>query len=260
MVKPSRSSEPGEVLAKYPHGGEPDFNDISFNVWVHSYCIAPDPARAIAAFSYFINSQLSNDDAIFWPVFYFFQCLFKDNPALAEKLAATFSSSTARLQEYTVFLLRAIRFKRSGKSPIPDSLWKRFDTVTDSDFYDPFAITFKIKSLRLMEFGFYYYGRYDMIRFLIECLGLNTRAGYELFLKHCKEYGTDCLRILDKTIAMQLHSEAEGILRKAYLKHQLITAYCNFALNDREVGGGSEKRARKNPSNAGEVAMTDCLA
>ncbi|MBN1575024.1 MAG: hypothetical protein JW913_00625 [Chitinispirillaceae bacterium] len=237
-----KTQEKTIVLSKYPTTGQDGFDGISFNVWVHSYCIAPDPGRAIAAFSYFINSKLSNNDEVFWPVFYFFQCLFKDNPFLVEKLVERFPESPARLKEYTVFLLRAIQYQRNGgECPIPDSLWNKFDKVTENGFHDPFAVTFKIGSNRLMEFGFYYYGQYDMIRFLIDCLGLNTRAGYEAFLKNCNEFGVDCVRSLTGETAQQLCSEAGSILKKSYPRHRLVNAYCNYAYEKSDAGTESMK-------------------
>ncbi len=242
ITKTKKTKEKAIILSKYPKIKARYFNDISFNVWVHSYCIAPDPGRAVAAFSYFIKSELSNDDNIFWPVFYFFQCLFMDNPFLIDELVGNFPQSSARLQEYTVFLLRAIQSEKSRSGyPIPDSLWKKFDKVAETGFYDPFATAFKIKSNRLMEFGFYYYGRYAMIRFLIECLGLNTPAGYDAFLKTCNEYGEDCVKSLDNKTALQFYSDAKKILEKTYSKHQLINAYCNYAYKNGDVEMNAKK-------------------
>jgi hypothetical protein len=236
--KTKKTLEKAIILSKYPKIGPHYFDDITLNRWVHGYCIAPDPGRAVAAFSYFIESKLSNDDNVFWPVFYFFQCLFIDNPSLIEELAGNFSKSSSRLQEYTVFLLRAIQFdKRNSGYPIPDSLWKKFDKAAETGFYDPFATAFKIKSNTLMEFGFYYYGHYAMIRFLIDCLGLNSASGYEAFLKSCNDYGVDCVKSLDNETAQQFYSDAKKILKKSYPKHQLVNAYCNFAYekNDLEI-------------------------
>jgi hypothetical protein len=235
ITNAKKTKEKTIVFSNYPKTTSGTFTDISFNVWVHSYCLDPDPGRAISAFSYFIGSKMSDNDAIFWPVFYFFQCLFGDNPALIQMLAGAIPKSSTRLQEYTVFLLRAIRIKKSDiEYPIPDSLWKKFDKVAATGYYDPFADAFTIKSNRLIESGFYYYGKYSMVRFLIECLGVTTPAGYDAFLKNCKAYCDDCPKILDKETSLQFRSDARKILEKTYSKHPLVNAYCNYALqNDR---------------------------
>lgn len=230
-----KTKEKTIVFSDYPKTASGDFTDISFNVWIHSYCLDPDPGRAISSFSYFIGSKMSDNDDIFWPVFYFFQCLFGDNPALTQKLAGTIPNSSTRLREYTMFLLRAIRTTKSAlEYPIPDSLWKKFDKVAATGYDDPLSDAFTIKSNRLIEFAFYYYGKYSMVRFLIECLGVTTPAGYSAFLKNCKIYGDDCPKNLDKETSLQFCSDAGKILEKTYLKHPLVNAYCNYALqNDR---------------------------
>jgi hypothetical protein len=225
------------ILSNYPRKGVSSFDEISFNVWVHSYCIEPNPGRAIEAFYYFIESDLSNNDAMFWPVFYFFQCLFSDNPFLVEKLCLNFPACSQRLQEYTVFLLRSIQVKRTPVNyAIPDSLWKKFDKVAEPGFYDPFTYAFKVQSNRFIEFGFYYYGRYSMIRFLIDCLGLNTSVGYDAFLAGCNAYSDGCEKHLAKETALQFYSDAGKILAKIYSKHALAHAYCDFAIEKDKIG------------------------
>jgi hypothetical protein len=231
-----RTKEKAVILSNYLKIKSNCFNDISFNVWIHSYCLDPDPGRAIAAFSYFIGSKMSDNNEIFWPVFYFFQCLFSDNPVLIQKLAGAIPKSSTRLQEYTVFLLRAIQIKKNDiEYQIPDSLWDKFNKAAATGFYGPFADAFRIKTNRLMEFGFYYYGKYSIIRFLIECLGLNTPAGYEAFFARCNDYGDDCAKSLDKETALQFHSDAKKILEKTYLKHPLVHAYCNYAFENEKL-------------------------
>jgi hypothetical protein len=185
---------------------------------------------------------LSNDDAIFWPVFYFFQCLFSDNPSLVERLSLNFPQCSKRLQEHTVFLLRTIQIEKSAiTSEIPDSLWKKFDKAAETGFYDPFTYAFKIKSNRFIEFGFYYYGRYSIIRFLVGCLGLKTPAGYEAFLKGCNEYGDECLKCLDKETALRFYSDAKKILEKTYSKNLLVHAYCDYANENGHVEVNAKK-------------------
>jgi hypothetical protein len=132
-TKAKKTASQAVILSGYPKIAQAHFDDISFNVWVHSYCIEPDPGRAIAAFYYFIESKMSNNEEIFWPVFYFFQCLFSDNPALVEKLSLTFPKRSQRIQEYTVLLLRTIQTKKGAfQSGIPDSLWKKFDKAAET--------------------------------------------------------------------------------------------------------------------------------
>ena len=218
------------ILSKYPQMDPDRFDVVSFNVWVHNYCIAPDPGRAVSAFAWFINSKSSNDDRVFWPVFYFFQSLFTDNPSLVEELIGTFPHASKRFQEYTVMLVRLIQVKRNGKWPITDALWKSFDKVTRTGYLDPFTVTLKSGSAQYMEMGFYCYGHYAMVRFLIECCGLNTQAGYDEFVKRCDEYVKGCEAFIDKKIALKLCADAKLILSKAYNKHKLIHAYCDFAL------------------------------
>jgi len=236
-TKSRTTRECAVILSNYPRNDVNRFDETSFNVWVHSYCIEPDPGRAIEAFYFFIESDLSNNDAIFWPVFYFFQCLFSDNPSLVEKLCLNFSGCSQRLQEYTVFLLRSIQVKRTPvNSSIPDSLWKKFDKVAEPGFYDPFTYAFKVQSNRFIEFGFYYYGRYSMIRFLIECLGLNTSVGYDVFLANCNVYSNECKKHLDQETASHFYSDARKILAKIYSKHVLARAYCDFADEKDNIG------------------------
>jgi hypothetical protein len=243
ITKAKKTKELAVILSNYPGIASDHFDDISFNIWIHSYCIEPDPGRAIAAFYFFIESKLSNDDDIFWPVFYFFQCLFSDNPFLVEKLSLNFPKCSKRLQEYTVFLLRTIHIEKSAiKSEIPDSLWKKFDKAAETGFYDPLTYAFKIKSNRFIEFGFYYFGRYSMIRFLIGCLGLNTPAGYEAFLKGCNKYGDECLKCLDKETALRFYSDARKILEKTYSKNLLVHAYCDYA-NENDPAEINAKKA-----------------
>jgi hypothetical protein len=233
ISRAKRTKEKTIILSKYPTTAPSYFTDISFNVWIHSYCLDPDPGRAITAFSYFIGSKMSDNDAIFWPVFYFFQCLFSDNPPLVQKLAGTIPKSTPRLREYTVFLLRTIQIRKSDiEYPIPDSLWIKFDKAAATGFSGPFTDAFRVKSNQLVESAFYYYGKYSMIRLFIDCLGTDTPAGYEAFIKHCKVYGDECPEVLDKETALQFCSDAHKILGKAYLKHPLITAYCNYAFEN----------------------------
>jgi hypothetical protein len=215
-------------------------------VWIHSYCLDPDPGRAIAAFSFFIGNKMSDNNEIFWPVFYFFQCLFSDNPALTQKLAAAFPKNSKRLQEYTVFLLRSIRIKKNDVDyPIPDSLWNAFDKAAAAGVSHPFTDAFLIKSNRLMEFGFYYFGDYSMVRFLIDCLGLTTAAGYESFLKSCDRYSEICSKSLDQQTAQEFYSNALKILQKAYPKHPLMHAYCNYALENEKLGGDAMKALKE---------------
>jgi hypothetical protein len=242
IAKAKKTTGQAVILSNYPGITSNHFDDISFNIWVHSYCIEPDPGRAIAGFYFFIESKLSNNDDIFWPVFYFFQCLFSDNPSLVKKLSINFPKCPARIQEYTVFLLRTIHIEKNAiTSGIPDSLWKKFDKAAETGFYDPFTLAFKIKSNRFIEFGFYYYGRYSMIRFLIECLGLNTPSGYEAFLKGCTEYGTECSNCLDKETALRFYSDARKILEKTYSKNQLVHAYCDYANGNGQVEANAQK-------------------
>jgi hypothetical protein len=242
ITKVKKTKEQIVILWNYPRIASDLFDNISFNIWIHSYCISPDPGRAIAAFSFFIESKLSNDDDTFWPVFYFFQCLFSDNPSLVEKLSLSFPKCSKRLQEYTVFLLRTIQIEKSAiKSDIPDSLWKKFGKAAETGFYDPFTYAFKIKSNRFIEFGFYYYRHYNMIRFLIGCLGLNTPAGYEAFLKGCNEYSDECLKCLDKETALQFYSDARKILEKTYSKNLLVHAYCDYANENGHVEVNAKK-------------------
>lgn len=242
IAKAEKTAVQTVILSNYPGIASNHFDDISFNVWVHSYCMEPDPGRAIAAFYFFLESKLSNNDDIFWPVFYFFQCLFSDNPSLVKKLSINFPKCPARIQEYTVFLLRTIHVeKNASTSGIPDSLWKKFDKAAETGFYDPFTYAFKIKSNRFIEFGFYYYGQYSMIRFLIACLGLNTPSGYEAFLKGCNEYGGEGLQCLDKETALRFYSDAGKILKKTYSKNLLVRAYCDYANENGKVEANAKK-------------------
>lgn len=242
VAKEEKTTEQTVTLSNYPGIASNHFNDNSFNIWVHSYCIEPDPGRAIAAFYFFIESKLSNNDAIFWPVFYFFQCLFSDNPSLVKQLSKNFPKCPARTQEYTVFLLRTIHVEKNAiTSRIPDSLWKKFDKAAETGFYDPFTYAFKIKSNKFIELGFYYYGQYSMIRFLIACLGLNTVSGYEAFVKGYNEYCGESLQCLDKETALRFYSDARKILKKTYPKNLLVRSYCNYAI----VNGKVEENAKK---------------
>lgn len=219
----------------------PPFDVVSFNVWVHSYCNNPDPLRAIEAFSYFINSEESNNDAIFWPVFYFFQCLFRDNPLLQNQLITSFSTNTVRLREYTVFLLRSIDYQKNNNSIIPDSLWKKFDEAAENGFSEPFSLACMSASPQVIESAFYYYGKYLMIKFLIECLGLSTPSGYETFRTHAHRYGKSCVQFIDRESADKMSDNAKKIIGKAYSSHSLIKTYCDFALEFDDVGAVSKK-------------------
>jgi hypothetical protein len=243
IAKAEKTITQAVILSNYPGIESNHFDDNSFNIWVHSYCIEPDPGRSIAAFYFFIESKLSNNDDIFWPVFYFFQCLFSDNPSLVKNLSINFPKCSARVQEYTVLLLRTIHIEKNAiTSGIPDSLWQKFDKAAETGFYDPFTYAFKIKSDRFIEFGFYYYGQYSMIRFLIGCLGLNTPSGYEAFLKGCNnEYGEECLQCLDKETAQRFYSDARKILEKTYPKNLLVRAYCDYANGNGKVEANAKK-------------------
>jgi hypothetical protein len=242
IAKTGKTKEQPIILARTLKTKPTGFNEISFNVWIHSYCLDPDPGRAIAAFSFFIGNKMSDNNEIFWPVFYFFQCLFSDNPGLIQKLAAAIPKSPQRLQEYTVFLLRSIQLKRSDiEYPIPDSLWNKFDKAAANGFNNPLADAFLIKSDRLLEFGFYYYGTYALARFLIDCLDLNTQTGYEAFLGTCDRYSALCSKSLDKETALNFYSDARKILEKTYSKHPLINAYCNYAFENENLEAGAKQ-------------------
>ncbi len=246
ITKTKKTKDATIILSKYPDIASNHFNDISLNIWVHSYCIDPDPGRALAAFSYFIESPLSNDNDVFWAVFYFFQCVFKENPFLADELVAKFPVSSQRLREYIVFLLRSIQYDKAGsKTPIPDSLWKKFDKVAATGFYDPFTFAFKIKSNRFLEFGFYYYGRYSIVRFFIDCLGLPIPAGYDAFIKKCTTYTNECPDSLDKETALEFFSNARKILGKTYAKHALVNAYCTYAYEQGDLDTNARKKLKE---------------
>jgi hypothetical protein len=98
-----------------------------------------------------------------------------------------------------------------------------------------------VKSNRFLEFGFYCYGRYSLVRFLIECLGLPTPAGYEAFIKNCKAYSKECPDGLDKETVLEFYSTAKKILTKTYAKHPLVNAYCAYAYEQ----GNLDTNARK---------------
>jgi hypothetical protein len=189
---------------------------------------------------------MSDNNEIFWPVFYFFQCLFSDNPGLIQKLAAAIPKGSPRLRDYTVFLLRSIQIRKSDIGyPIPDSLWNKFDKAAANGLSNPFADAFLIKSNRLMEFGFYYSGTYSIARFLIDCLGLNSPAGYETFLGTCDRYSDICSKTLDKETALNFYSDARKILEKTYSKHPLITAYCNYTFENEKLEAGARQTLRE---------------
>ncbi len=229
------------VLSSIPKSAAP-FDIVSFNVWVHGYCNNPEPSRAIEAFSYFIESESSNDDAIFWPVFYFFQCLFRDNPWLQNQLVASFSANSVRLREYTVFLLRSINYIKDNNSRvIPDSLWKRFDKAAENGFSEPFTLACMSASPQVIEAAFYYYGKYQMIKFLIECLGLSTPSGYETFRTHAHRYGKSCSKFVDRESADRMSDNAKKILGKAYSNHSLIKTFCDFAYEFDDISAESKK-------------------
>jgi hypothetical protein len=217
------------ILAGYPSVPPDRFDVVSFNVWVHDFCIAPDPGRAVAAFRWFMNSPSSDNDRIFWPVFYFFQSLFHDYPALVDELAATFPNSSARVREYTVLLFRVLEVKRRAVWRIPDGLWKKFDRMKETGYLDPFTLALKSGSVQFLEQGFYCYGRYGMIRFLIGCLGLHTPEGYNAFIRDCRRYGWSTADAIDRSVALRLSDDARMILSKAYPKHRLIRSYCDYA-------------------------------
>jgi hypothetical protein len=239
MAKVTR--EKAIVLSTFPKVNASKFDVVSFNVWLHSYSISPDPARAITAFSYFISSDASNDDAIFWPVFYFFQCLFHENPMLVSKLIANFPKSSSRVKEYSVFLLRSIEYQREKNTLIPDSLWKKFDKAAETGFVEPFSLACVSGSPQVIEFGFYYYGNYEMIRFLIECIGLSTASGYETFRKHSQRYGQTCMQYINKESAAKLSDLAKKILEKSYAKQLLIRTFCDYAFENDDLSADSKK-------------------
>lgn len=230
------------VLSALPRPAASTFDIISFNIWVHSYCNSPDPSRATAAFSYFITSDASNDDAIFWPVFYFFQCLFAENPYLVSELIVSFSANSVRLKEYTVLLLMSIDYKPDKNNKvIPDSLWKKFDKAAENRFVEPFTLACMSGSPQVIESGFYYYGKYSMVRFLVECLGLSTPSGYETFRSHAHRYDQSCMQFVDRESAAKMSDNAKKILAKAYSKHSLISTFCDFALEYDDIGTDSKK-------------------
>lgn len=230
ITETKKTVEKKLLHAKLP-AVEPDkFDAISLNIWIHNYCITPDPARAVAAYFAFINSPSSNNERIFWPVCYFFQALFYNNPVLVEQLVTACPNDNARLKEYTVFILRAIQAKRRTEWPITDALWKKFDQMTTTGYLDPFEVTMKSKTVQFMEFGFYYYGRYDMIRFLAGCLNLDTPDGRSGFNKNSKAYRIADTLSLDTETAQRFCEEAHAILSKTYSKHALVHAYCNYAV------------------------------
>jgi hypothetical protein len=235
------TQEKAIVLSTFPKVNASKFDVVSFNVWLHSYCISPDPARAIAAFSYFISSDASNDDAIFWPVIYFFQCLFHENPVLVSKLITHFPNSSSRVKEYSVFLLRSIEYQREKNTLIPDSLWKKFDKAAETGFVEPFSLACASSSGQVLEFGFYYYGNYEMIRFLVECLGLSTPSGYDTFRKHAQRYGQACIQYIDKESAAKLSDMAKKIIGKSYEKQLLIRTFCDYALEYDDISADSKK-------------------
>jgi hypothetical protein len=241
-----KTKEASVVLSKYPRPAAGTFDDVSLNIWIHSYCLDPDPGRALSAFYYFIGSKLSDDNDIFWPVLYFFQCLFSEHPFLVHELVANFPACPQRLQEYTVFLLRAIgREKGSGAPAIPDSLWNKFDKVAENGFFEPFSYACKVRSNRFIEYAFYYYGRYDLIGFLAECLGLDAPAGYDAFKSRCAVYSGECPKSLDKETAPQFYSAARKILEKTCAKHPLVNAYCMYAYDHGNLGPDARKELGK---------------
>ena len=232
------------LLSKYPQTDTRRFDVVSFNMWLHNYCIAPDPAGAVSAFAWFMGSTSSNDDRVFWPVFYFFQSLFYHNPALIDALLREYPGSSPRVREYTVLLLRLLEIKRQQRWPISDTRWKKFDAMKETGYLNPFAITLKSGSVQFMEFGFYYYGRYAMLRFLIECLGLHSTQGYKEFAAYCKKQVDSSVVVPGQGTALQFYAYAKKILSTAYTKHQLLHMYCNYALAYDHLSPGAERELR----------------
>jgi hypothetical protein len=109
---------------------------------------------------------------------------------------------------------------------------------------DPFAYAFKNKTNRIVEYGFYYYGKYAMVRFIIGCLSLSTPEGYEMFLKNCSEYGDDCSKCLDKETASMLFADSKRILLKTYLRHPIVNAYCNYVYKQENLDSTSRKELK----------------
>lgn len=242
MVNLSTSTREKEIVLSKSSKTTPAFDVISFNIWLHNYCNSPDPVRAIPAFSYFIASDASNDDAIFWPVFYFFQCLFKENPSLVSELVALFPKSSVRLKEYTVLLLRSIDCKIEKSSTIiPDSLWKKFDNAAEHGFVEPFSLACMNSSPQVTEFAFYYYGRYSMVRFLVECLGVSTQEGFDVFRKHANRYSQQCVQSVDRESAVKMSNNAKMILERAYSKQLLIKTFCDYAFEYDDIGDDSKE-------------------
>lgn len=246
IEKKSKTKKEKIILGAYPDKKSFFFNDTTLNIWIHSYCFEPDPGRAVIAFNYFINSQLCDDGKIFWPVFYFFQCLFLDNSFLVERLLNNFSKKSEKLQGYIVFLLRAIEFDKSlTNEAISDSLWKKYDEVGKAGFYNPFEYAFANKTNKMVEYAFYYYGKYVMIRFLIGCLALDTKKGYKNFIEDCSKYGEDCSKCVDRETGNALHTEATKILNKIFPRHPLANEYCIYAFKNDNLDKGAKKNLKK---------------
>ncbi len=242
MVNMSMATREKEIVLSKSSRPTPTFDVISFNIWLHNYCNSPDPVRAIPAFSYFIASDASNDDAIFWPVFYFFQCLFRENPSLVSELVTAFPKSPVRLKEYIVLLLRSIDYKKDKNSTtIPDSLWKKFDNAAENGFIEPFSLAYISSSPQVVEFAFYYYGRYSMIRFLVDCLGASTDEGFEVLRQRAKRYNQPFFQSIDRKSALKMSESAKMILEKAYSKQLLIKTFCDYAFEYDDIGNDSKK-------------------
>ncbi|MBN1576216.1 MAG: hypothetical protein JW913_06690 [Chitinispirillaceae bacterium] len=84
-----------------------------------------------------------------------------------------------------------------------------------------------------------------MARFLLYCLGLTTPTGNEAFLDNCREYGTACVKSFDRETALKFHADARKILKKTFLKHSLVNAYCKYAVESGGLGAEAVKSPGK---------------
>lgn len=240
-----------------PFGAAQPLNSSGdYRIWLISYYLNPDPARALLAYLQFAELENPVTGQLDFSQIAFFKLLFEQHPFLARALADSYPGADEETKLKVLFMLAMIDYRDADyldELPEPEKAF--FESVRllyPPDGYDDLISPHQ---LDVLWAEFYATGRYAPVRQIAEGLSLSENEGtLAEFGKNANEEQAMHLSALHEVLLQSVRWSMLNNIRQ----HPLVRSYVLFLLEEGQLDDRSREElmnllrtAQSTPSRTG---------
>jgi len=198
-----------------------------FSNWFTKYYEHPEPEKALSYYLYYSQSELSENDDAFYPIFSMFLEIFENNEFLYPQILHCYKKQDDKTKTYLLYLLR---YSDIGTQDFYDGLKgfgkELYMSIKDESIPDRNGVITDPMQLDMLWAAFSANGSYQTILRLIKTLDYTKYQGDLDKYKTSKKTEED----RQKAINNAIYNSLVWSISSNCQQHELVLKYANWAL------------------------------